>query len=166
MSDTSFLSDLKDLATDIADTRSVLLHAYEFYKNEFEYETDVIILLQPTSPLRTAIHLKEAMELYDGIIDMVVSVNETKSNPYFVLYEENEEGFLEKSKKSDCTRKQDCPKVWELNGAIYIINVKSLKKKQPKDFEKIVGYEMKPEMSVDVDTELDWKILEAILRDG
>jgi N-acylneuraminate cytidylyltransferase len=155
-----------ELATDTADSKSVLLHAYEYYKTEKDYEADVIILLQPTSPLRNATHIREALELYHGDLDMVVSVKETDSNPYFVLYEENKEGFLEKSKKSDCTRKQDCPKVWELNGAIYIINVKSLKKRQAQDFDKIVGYEMNPEDSVDVDTELDWKTLEAILRDG
>jgi len=154
----------KELATDTADSRSVLLHAYEYYKDEIGYGADTIILLQPTSPLRNATHIKEALELYHDGLDMVVSVKETDSNPYFVLYEEDEEGFLEKSKKGDFTRKQDAPKVWELNGAIYVINVTALKKGPPNAFEKVVRYEMKPEDSVDVDTELDWEILEVILR--
>jgi N-acylneuraminate cytidylyltransferase len=157
---------LPELATDTADSRSVLLHAYKYYKEEKDYEADVIILLQPTSPLRNARHIKEALELYHDDLDMVVSVKETDSNPYFVLFEENEKGYIEKSKKGSFTRMQDCPKVWELNGAIYVMNVESLKKKQPRDFEKVLRYEMKPEVSMDVDTELDWKILEAMLRDG
>ncbi len=154
----------KELATDTADSRSVLLHAYQYYKEEKVYEANVIILLQPTSPLRNATHIREALELYHGGLDMVVSVKETDSNPYFVLYEENEEGFLEKSKKGDFTRKHDVPKVWELNGAIYVMNVDSLNKSQPKEFAKVVRYEMDPEISVDVDTELDWKYAEEIFK--
>ncbi len=155
----------KELATDTADSRSVLLHAYKYYKEEKAYEANTIILLQPTSPLRNATHIREALELYNDGLDMVVSVKETDANPYFVLYEENEEGFLEKSKKGNFTRKQDCPKVWELNGAIYVMNFETLKKRQPKDFEKVLRYEMCSENSLDVDTELDWKLLEGILND-
>lgn len=154
-----------ELATDTADSRSVLLHAYNYYNKDITYDADVIILLQPTSPLRNATHIREALELYNDKLDMVVSVKETDANPYFVLYEENEQGYIEKSKNGDFTRKQDAPKVWELNGAIYVINIKSLKKEQPKDFEKVIRYEMKPEKSIDVDTELDWKVLEAILSE-
>jgi N-acylneuraminate cytidylyltransferase len=60
---------------------------------------------------------------------MVVSVKETKSNPYYVLFEENESGFLVKKKNSKITRRQEFPKVWKLNGAIYIIRVDALKEK-------------------------------------
>lgn len=152
----------KELATDTADSRSVLLHANEYYKEEVEYEADVIIMLQPTSPLRNSTHIREALELYNDGLDMVVSVKETDANPYFVLYEENQVGFLEKSKKGDFTRKQDCPKVWELNGAIYVMNAESLKKRQPKDFKKVVRYEMPILESFDIDNDIDFKIVEMI----
>lgn len=151
-----------ELATDTADSRSVLLHAHKFYKEEKDYEADVIILLQPTSPLRNATHIIEALELYHEGLDMVVSVKETEANPYFVLFEENKDGYLVKSKAGDFMKKQDCPKVWELNGAIYVINVESLMDKHPKDFEKVVRYEMSSEESVDVDTALDWLILKKL----
>ena len=95
---------------------------------------------------------------------MVVSVKETKSNPYFVLYEENDNGFLKKSKKGSFSRKQDAPKVWGLNGAVYIMNVKSLLEKQPAEFERVFKYEIGEIESVDVDTELDWKLLQIIVE--
>jgi len=145
-----------ELATDTADTRSVLLHAFHYYKANMSYEADTIVLLQPTSPLRKAKHIREALELYHSGLDMVVSVKETNSNPYFVLYEENQKGYLEKSKKGNFTRKQDVPKVWELNGAVYVMNVESLLNAQPAAFKKVVKYEMGEMESVDVDTELDW----------
>lgn len=153
----------KELATDTADTRSVLLHAYEYYKMNLNYEADLIILLQPTSPLRQLIHIQEALELYSNNLDMVVSVKETDSNPYFVLYEDNEKGFLEKSKKGDFTRKQDCPKVWEFNGAIYLINLTTILQGQYLDSKKIVKYVMSKETSVDIDDEFDFKLAELIL---
>jgi len=154
----------KRLATDTADSRSVLLHAYEYYKKEKGYEADVIILLQPTSPLRKSTHIQEAFELYHEDLDMVVSVKETNANPYFVLYEENENGYLEKSKRGNFTRKQDVPEVWELNGAIYVMNVRSFKKGQPMNFDKVVKYKMGVIESMDIDTELDFNIAEAILE--
>lgn len=151
-----------ELATDSADSRSVLLHAHEFYQKNKNYEADTIILLQPTSPLRNAKHIKEALKLYHEDLDMVVSVKETNANPYFVLYEENENGYLEKSKNGNFTRKQDVPEVWELNGAIYVMNVRSLKRGQPMNFDKVVKYKMGEMESVDVDTELDWAFLKFI----
>ncbi|MEX2656049.1 MAG: acylneuraminate cytidylyltransferase family protein [Balneolales bacterium] len=156
----------KELATDSADTRSVLLHAYDFYNKELEYEADVIILLQPTSPLRRAYHVKEALELYHEDLDMVVSVKETDANPYFVLYEENEEGYLEKSKKGNFTRKQDCPKVWEFNGAIYVIKIRSLLEGQHLNFQKIDKYIMSKIASIDIDDELDCKLTEIIFNES
>lgn len=145
-----------DLATDTTDSRSVLLHAYNFYKNEMEYKADTVVLLQPTSPFRKANHIKEALELYQNDLDMVVSVKETESNPYAVLYEENSDGYLEKSKNGNFTRKQDYPKVWELNGAIYIINSKSILQNQVSEFKKIIKYKMTSKDSIDIDTALDF----------
>lgn len=153
-----------EFATDTADSRSVLLHAYKYYKIEKGYEADVIILLQPTSPLRNATHIKEALKLYHEELDMVVSVKETEANPYFVLYEENQKGYLEKSKEGNFTRKQDCPKVWELNGAVYVINVKSLKRGQPSNFGKVVRYEMPILQSLDIDNALDFKLVELVIE--
>jgi len=95
---------------------------------------------------------------------MVVSVKETESNPYYVLFEENESGFLKKSKEGSFTRRQDCPKVWEYNGAIYVINVKSLKKNDISNFSKIKKYIMPLNNSIDIDTELDFLMASLFLK--
>jgi CMP-N,N'-diacetyllegionaminic acid synthase len=145
------------LATDTAGTYEVLLHAVEYYENE-GYFPDILIVLQVTSPFRSAQHIKEALSLYDSKYDMLVSVKETKSNPYYVLREENEQGWLVKSKEGNFIRRQDCPKVYELNGAIYIINVDALKSKPIHDFVKVRKYEMDEISSHDIDTELDWRV--------
>lgn len=107
-----------ELATDNAGTNGVLLHALEFYEKQGR-KYDVVVLLQPTSPFREAKSLKEAVSLYTSDVDMVVSVKEAATNPYYNSFEEGAEGLLVIS-KGDGTieRRQDAPKVWEFNGSI------------------------------------------------
>lgn len=149
------------LATDTAGSYEVLLHAIDFYEQQ-GYYPDTLILLQATSPFRTAEHLREALAMYDSSCEMLVSVKETKANPYFVLREENEQGWLVKSKEGNFIRRQDCPKVYELNGAIYIMNVDALKSKPIKDFVKVRKYEMDEMSSHDIDSELDWRVADIL----
>ena len=68
-----------ELASDYASTRDVLLHAMEFYGNRGTL-IDQIVLLQPTSPFRTGRHIEDALHLYSEDLDMVASVQKTKSN--------------------------------------------------------------------------------------
>lgn len=154
------------LATDTASSRDVILHAIDQYDTIHAYIPDIVILLQPTSPFRNGDHIKEALALYNNTLDMVVSVKETDANPYYVLFEEDEQQFLRKSKSSSATRRQDVPKVWELNGAIYIINSHSIKTNEIGDFKKIVKYEMNSHASIDIDSPLDWQLAELIAKEG
>lgn len=153
-----------ELATDTAGSREVMLHALDHYK-ALGYDADVLVLLQPTSPFRTHQQIKGAMALYEPQLDMVVSVKETAANPYYVLMEENNEGYLEKVKQANFTRRQDLPKVWELNGAIYVINVKALRAMAMSDFKRVKKFEMDERSSHDIDTQLDWAIAEWYVRE-
>lgn len=152
-----------ELATDTAGTYEVLLHAMK-YAEQNGIPFDKVLLLQPTSPFRTQKSIEEAFALYQDGLDMVVSVKETKSNPYYVLFEENEKGYLVKSKPSNFIRRQDCPKVWEYNGAIYIMNKTQLQLNPPVMFTKIKKYVMNEFESHDIDTPLDWLIAEHLVN--
>src|SRR5690606_27483930 len=142
------------LATDTASTRDVLIHASTFYQEELEIDHDVIILMQPTSPFRTDADLSVGLEKIanDSSLDMVVSVCETKANPYFVLFEENEFGYLEKSKTGNFSRSQDAPKVWEYNGSLYFINKESFVTKSMSVFTRVKKLVMDAFHSIDIDT--------------
>lgn len=151
-----------DLATDTSGTYEVLLHALGFYEAKGK-RFDAIILLQATSPFRTGEHVKEALNLYSKDIDMVVSVKETDANPYYLCFEEDKQGMLHISKgDGHYTRRQDCPPVYEYNGAIYIINPDSLKQMPLSQFRKRKKYLMDREHSLDLDTMLDWQVAELI----
>ena len=155
-----------ELSTDNAGTNEVLLHALSFYE-EKGWNVDVIVLLQPTSPFRKRIHLEEAIRLFNPSLDMVVSVKEATSNPYYNSFEENAEGLLLISKgNGQIERRQDVPKVWEFNGSIYVINPQSLKEKGMGRFTKIRKYVMNDYYSIDLDTLFDWKIAELILNEA
>jgi len=153
-----------DLSTDAAGSYEVILHAIDFY-DQREIKYDRVVLLQPTSPFRTGTHVREALSLYQPELDMVVSVKIAHANPYFNLFEENNEGFLSQSKSGSFIRRQDCPAVYEYNGAIYIMNVQSLKNGPPENFSKIRKYVMTEEDSLDIDTNIDWIVADAILSE-
>ncbi len=153
-----------ELSSDTAGTFEVLIHALEFYEKR-GYSADTLILLQATSPFRTEKHLIEALDDFDHRCEMLVSVCETKSNPYYVLKEENTDGWLVSSKVGDFSRRQDCPKVYELNGAIYIINVNALKNiNSLSEFKRVKKYVMDEFASHDIDTMFDWEIAKALVN--
>ena len=154
-----------ELATDNAGTNEVLLHCIEQYENAGA-KYDGIVLLQPTSPFRREEDVHNAISLFDTTIDMVTSVRRAACNPYYDGYEEDSYGLLKISKGDGrIERRQDAPKVWQQNGAIYVINVNSLKLKGLSGFDKIRKYEMNEAHSLDLDNMLDWKIAEIMLRD-
>jgi N-acylneuraminate cytidylyltransferase len=152
------------LATDTAGSYEVILHAINFYEQRV-MQYDRVVLLQPTSPFRTGTHVREALSLYQTGLDMVVSVKIAHANPYFTLFEENSEEFLTRSKPGSFTRRQDCPTVYEYNGAIYIMNGQSLKKEPHSNFSRIRKYVMTEEDSLDIDTNIDWIVAEAIMSE-
>ena len=96
---------------------------------------------------------------------MIVSVKETDSNPYYVLFEEDRNFFLQKSKKGNFTRRQDCPMVYEFNGAIYIISIESLKNKSLNKFKKVKKYLMSKRSSIDIDDLIDFKLADLIIKE-
>jgi N-acylneuraminate cytidylyltransferase len=153
------------LATDESGTFEVLQHAVNYY-NDKGLDYDIVVLLQPTSPFREKRHLNDALTSYTSDLDMVVSVKETHSNPYYNLFEETEGGFLMISKGTgDFIRRQDVPPVFEFNGSIYIINTQSLMKANSfKDFKKIKKYIMPPEFSIDLDSMYDWNLAQSMFE--
>lgn len=155
-----------ELASDTAGTYEVLLHAIDFYEAQGK-QYDCVLLLQNTSPFRAAEHVRQAMALYKPEIDMVVSVNEIASNPYYNCFEVGDDGYLKKTLDSTMfTRRQDAPKTYEYNGAIYIFNLQRLKETHYGNFTKRVMYEMDRVHSVDLDTMMDWKYAEFIIKEN
>lgn len=149
------------LASDTATTNDVLVHAVNFFKEQgFEYKK--LVLLQPTSPLRTSQDVQGALELYRNDIDMVVSV--MKSHAPAVLCSENKDGFVELVYNKNAAGRHQLQDMYEFNGAVYVINVQALLNKGLAKFTKRVKYVMSKEHSVDIDDIYDFKLVETILK--
>lgn len=149
------------LASDVATTRDVIVHALDYYEKQGK-RYDIVLLLQPTSPLRTSIHIREALALYNQQIDMVVSVK--KSYTAAVLAQDNNKGYLELVLNQKAKRRQDIPIYYEYNGAIYVINVQSLRDNLNMNYSRIIKYIMDEESSLDIDNQLDFDIVELIKK--
>lgn len=153
-----------ELASDTAGTYEVLLHALDFYEKQGRHY-DAVVLLQNTSPFRKVEQVKEALGLYNANVDMVVSVKECAANPYYCVFEEDAEGYLHVCKgDGKIFRRQDAPKVYEYNGAIYIMNAATLRTTHMHKMQKRVKYVMDDLSSFDLDTMWDWKIAEMIIE--
>jgi CMP-N,N'-diacetyllegionaminic acid synthase len=149
------------LANDTATTFDAIKHAIENTQNY-----DYIILLQPTSPLRTTKHIDEAIEFLEfKNADAVVSVCEMEHTPLWsnTLPEDaNMSAFLREDLKNK--RGQDLPTYYRLNGAIYICKTQRFLKEETffiKD--KIFAYKMQKQNSIDVDEAIDLKLAEVLL---
>jgi len=151
------------LATDTAGSREVILHAMD-RADEMGLQYDVVVLLQPTSPLRMACDITGALSYYREGVDMVVSVTEAPCNPYYDCFETAPDGTLHVSKGDGLiTRRQDAPRAWVYNGAVYVINPMSIRNMPLGSFPVRVPFVMPRERSIDIDTPLDWKIAECLL---
>jgi CMP-N,N'-diacetyllegionaminic acid synthase len=155
------------LATDQAGSREVILHAINYYiERGIKYKN--VLLLQPTSPIRNKTTFEKIMNLAGSTsdYDMIVSVKEAKSNPYFNLFEENADGYLIKSKTGSYTRRQDCPEVYEYSGVFYYISSESIIHRNIGDFEKVIKViDNELVYNIDIDTEFDWKVAELIMSE-
>lgn len=153
------------LATDTAGSRDVILHALE-YMNSRGGNYDTVVLLQPTSPFRTAEDIEECIKAFEDSRNqngeqrgagMAVTVTEARTNPYYSAFETDQEGFLHISKgEGNYTRRQDAPKVWEFNGAVYVIDAEALKRDEISRIKRTIPVPMSADRSIDLDTPADW----------
>lgn len=149
------------LATDTATSNDVLVHAVNFFKAQGR-EYKKLVLLQPTSPLRSVEDVAGSLVLYRDDIDMVVSV--TKSHAPAVLCTDDENGYVQLVYNKKATGRQQLQEMYEFNGAVYVMNVQSLIEKGIAGFTKKVKYVMSKENSVDIDDIYDFYQVETILR--
>ena len=148
-----------ELASDQAKSIDVAIHALSYYK-----DAESIILLQPTSPLRTA---KDLKHFYDYIIkksaSSAVSICDCQHSPLWAFKLRDE--ILERAIPSNISfnvRSQDLPKYYILNGAMYYSKVSILKSSRSFIQSDTIGFIMPAHTSVDIDTQIDWDVAEMI----
>lgn len=125
---------------------------------------ELVALLQPTSPLRTAADIDGCIALAVKSDRPVASVTESSKHPAWMFTLEGELMSPVLPHLSQASRRQDLPRVYALNGAVYVIKTSDLASGQPLVSAGTSAYIMPPARSVDIDTEVDLDIASIHLR--
>ena len=154
-----------ELAADDTPMKEVVKQLLQSLRIE-DYQPDVLVLLQPTAPLRTAKHVDDAIEmLLQSDADSVVSVTAVPAHyhPDWQLTLDTEKALCLHNGQplgSIVTRRQDLPATYTRNGAIYACWVKSFFGEGSLYGKRCLGFAISAEDSVNIDTEEDLRLAE------
>ena len=154
----------EETATDTASTWDTVEEVLADYRG-LGQEFDSFCVLQPTSPLRTAEDLINAYKLYEEKSTFaVVSVCEAEHSPLWCGHLPPNGEFIDFIDQSHMKQRQAGGKFYRLNGAIYIVNVERFKRDRYLYQKGSFAYVMDQSRSVDIDTELDFELVEFLLN--
>lgn len=154
------------LAGDASPHIETVSHALEWLENQEGYRPEYVLLLQPTSPLRTPEDIEAAIAIAgERDADGVVGVVEANHHP-LLTHRITEEGTLSSfvPTETDYLRRQDLPTAYALNGAIYLNRREALLREQTFLPHRTYPYVMPPERSLEIDTPWDFSLVELVLR--
>lgn len=154
-----------ELAKDDTPGLDPILHCIQWHKDNSE-NYDYAMCLQCTSPMRTVQQIDEAIDrLINSDYDALVSVCESEISPYWM--KKVEDGILKDfvEEAPFYARRQDMPKVYRLNGAIYIAKTEMLINLKTWYSEKTLPYIMDNITSTDIDNLLDFKFAEFLMKE-
>ncbi len=154
-----------EMATDSASKLPAIRHALLESEHYFGHKFDVLVDLDVTSPLRLVEDITGAYEQFvREDADILITASPSRKNPYFNMVE-NVNGLIQivKQFNKQIERRQDAPQVFDMNASIYIWKRKALLEYDTLFTDKTALFVMPEERSVDIDTELDWNIVEYII---
>jgi CMP-N,N'-diacetyllegionaminic acid synthase len=155
-----------ELASDETPTLPVLQHVLAQLEATEGCTPEIIVLLQPTSPLRQAEDIDRAVALLERSgADSVVSLCAAEHHPAWMRRLEGNRVLPFLENEAEYTRRQDMPPVYRLNGAVYVTRRRILMEEN-----RILGLDtrglvMDAESSVDIDTLLDLKVADLIMQE-
>lgn len=151
-----------ELAGSSAAKLPVIGHLVDFLETE-GHSIDRIVDLDPTSPLRTVDDIESAIELLDDDTDAVITGYPSDKNPYFNMVEQRQDGTYGLVIQSDVVARQAAPRVYAMNASIYVWHRTTFDRGLWNGRTRL--YEMPRERSVDIDSELDFKIVELLMAE-
>jgi len=151
-----------ELATSSAAKVPVIQHLVEHVES-LGVEVNRIVDLDPTSPLRSVEDIETAISLLDDATDAVITAYRSDKNPYFNMVERKDDDFVGLVVPSGAVSRQSAPKVYAMNASIYVWHRETLTKGLWGGRTRL--YEMPHERSVDIDSELDFKLVELLMAE-
>lgn len=157
----------KEIALDDTPDMPVYEHTLSWLSDNERYIPDIIVWLRPTAPLRTSEDIEKAVEiLVSSKCDWVRSVCLAEHHPYWMhkICEGRLKSFIEGVDIKKYVRRQLLPPAYRLNGAVEVTWRETINEKKLLYDGDVSAYEMPPERSVDVDTLMDFLILESMMK--
>jgi len=155
------------LAQNTATMESVAQHAVEMIEKLAGCKVDIIVLLQPTSPLRIATDIDRGVrKILASKADSVVGVCKLEylCQPYLIKSLKGDRIYPYLISKRIYHRRQEMPNLYRLNGALYVVRRDTLMKKGTFFGKDVRALIMDYTRSIDIDTKLDFKLAEFILK--
>jgi N-acylneuraminate cytidylyltransferase/CMP-N,N'-diacetyllegionaminic acid synthase len=156
------------LANDTASKWPVFIHAVEEYEKLTGATVEYLVDLDVTVPLKTAEDIDGAIQRAkdNPQVDVVITGYEPERNPYFNMMEVKDNGLAEIVKKTEkpIVRRQDAPEVYSLTPAVYVIKKSALYDYEHWSKAKCMVHPIPRERAVDIDTEIDFKIVEFLME--
>lgn len=154
-----------ELATDRADKLSTILHCVQAAERHAGVAFDTLVDLDATSPLRAVADVHIAVDMLEqGRFASVITGAPARRSPYFNLVETNKDGIVSLSKSGDppVVRRQDAPPCYDMNASIYVWNRERFMASPAVFYPDTHIHVMPEERSHDIDTELDFRIVELL----
>lgn len=155
-----------DLATDVASSIDVCLHALDWYEAEHG-KVDGLLLLQPTSPFRRRETLRRGIDVFRANpARPVIGVSPAASHPMwcFRIEDGRLRPFFPEGSALE-SRSQDLPPAWVVNGGFYLIGPDELRRRRSFFDDAVPLLAESPEETLDIDTALDWAVAESLLSE-
>ena len=155
----------KKFAGDKSKSIDAIEHAINFFKKK-KFFFDYIVLLEPTSPLRTTFDINKSIDLIiRNKADSLVSICRVDEiNPSFLFKKKNKKLQPLEKKISNHLRRQDVEPIYFLEGTIYISKTNVLFKKRSFCHSNTIGFEVPKWKSLEIDDKTDLEIGKSILK--
>lgn len=157
-----------ELASDTASKWPVFIHAVQEYENLTGKKVDYLVDMDVTVPLKTSKDIDGAikMALNDTEAEVIITGYDPERNPYFNMMEIGADGFAHIVKQSEkpIVRRQDAPVVYSLTPAAYVVKTEVFFKVEHWSQAKCKIYPIPRERAIDIDTEIDFTIVEFLIN--
>ena len=155
----------KLLSNDTSGKVKAIRHALKESEKHFKQKFDVVTDLDATSPLRSIKDLKLAYKKFvKEKASILLTACEAKKNPYFNVIEKKNKRFKVVKSIKNFLRRQDAPKVYEMNASIYIWKRENLLRSDNLFGRKTSVYLMPRSRSIDIDSALDLKLVKYLIK--
>jgi len=156
----------ENLSRDDSPEWLVWRHAIKYLERPKYEHVDALVVLPVTAPLRSTNDVDNCIDLYEkGSADTVITVSEANRNPYFNMVTTDNEGYSSLVMNTgQVIRRQDAPEVFDMTTVAYVVNTDFIKEKNGIFEGRVKSVEIPQERSIDIDTLLDFKVAECLLK--